>query len=98
MTHPNLDIRQILQRGGGPERLAQRSQELAKRGKLRQAIAAKTIYCWFGNGIPEKHWALVMGECDVTEEILHRANEAARKAGQPFPRQRGRSTGARVAA
>ncbi len=76
-----MTIRELLQeRGGGPARLAKRSVEWARRGRLPKPIAEKSIYAWFGNGIPEKNWAFVMKECGVTLETLHSANEALRKA------------------
>lgn len=81
MSDPSFTVREILQqRGGGPARLAKRSEEWAKRGKLPKVIAEKSIYSWFDNGIPEKHWAFVMKECTVTLGTLHAANEALRKA------------------
>ena len=86
MSAETLNVRGILQRGGGPEKLSKRSEALAARGKLQKPIAEKTIYSWFGNGFPEKNWSFVMGECSVTEEVLHRANEALRKAA---PRSNG---------
>src|ERR1043166_7540247 len=81
MSEPSFTVREILQqRGGGPARLAKRSEEWARKGKLPKPIAEKPIYSWFGNGIPEKNWAFVMKECTVSEGTLHAANEAVRKA------------------
>jgi hypothetical protein len=79
-TSEILNVREIIQRGGGPKRLHERSKAVACRGRKRRAaaIAEKTIYSWFDNGIPEKHWGFVMPECGVTAAELHRANEALR--------------------
>ena len=89
-----MTIREILQeRGGGPARLAKRSAEWARRGKLPKPIAEKSIYAWFGNGIPEKNWAFVLKECGVTLQVLHAANEAVRKEeARAKGRQNGRTT------
>lgn len=80
MSKSPLAIREIIQAAGGPKHLHERSIELAGKGKFRnlQPIAEKTIYAWFENGIPEKHWVFVMPECGVTAVELHRANEALR--------------------
>lgn len=80
MSKSPSTIRDIIQAGGGAKRLHERSKQLAGKGKFRnlQAIAEKTIYAWFENGIPEKHWVFVMPECGVTAVDLHDANEALR--------------------
>ena len=52
---------------GGPEAIAPRA------GRSIWAI-----YKWFGNGIPEKHWGLVMELSNVTIDEIYRANQAAR--------------------
>lgn len=80
MSTPHLTVREILQRGHGPEKLAERSAQWVKRDKLRRPIAEKTMYSWFANGIPEKHWSFIMAECEVSLATLHWANEAARKS------------------
>jgi hypothetical protein len=82
-------VREIIQRGGGPKALHQKGKGLAKQRRER-VIAEKTIYSWFVNGIPEKHWWLVMAVCRVTEGDLHRANEELRlmhSARRSEPRQ-----------
>ena len=80
-----LDVRAIVQKGGGPKRLHEKITRLAKLGKLRpdQMIAEKTIYSWFEGGIPERHWGSIMPLCKVTEGELHQANEALRKRVRP---------------
>lgn len=91
-----LGVREIIQRGGGPKALHARHKEVIKAEKRRneKAVAEKTIYSWFENGIPEKHWAFVMSECRVTEADLHRANEALRR---PRPSQRALARAAQAA-
>jgi hypothetical protein len=79
-----LSVREIVHKGGGPKRLHEKSKGLAKQ-RCERVIAEKTIYSWFENGIPEKHWWLVMLVCHVKEGDLHRANEALRRA-RPKPR------------
>ena len=88
MSKSDRAIREIIQAAGGPKRLHKRSTELAGKGKFRnlQPIAEKTIYAWFENGIPEKHWGFVMPECGVTAVELHRANEALRSEHEPSRR------------
>ena len=48
--------------------------------KSGDKITPNAVYKWMANGIPERHWALVMGMCPVTVEELHRLNEQARAA------------------
>jgi hypothetical protein len=79
-----LDVREIIQRAGGPKGLHAHMRKLVRSGKLRpdQAVAEKSIYSWFEIGIPERHWSFVMSACQVTESDLHKANEALRKQTQ----------------
>ena len=83
-----LDVREIIQKAGGPKGLHAHMKKLVRGGKLRpdQAVAEKSIYSWFEIGIPERHWGFVMSACQVTESDLHKANEALRKQTQKPPR------------
>lgn len=78
------DVREIIQKAGGPKGLHAHMRKLVRGGKLRpdQAVAEKSIYSWFEIGIPERHWSFVMSACEVTESDLHKANEALRKQAQ----------------
>ena len=76
-----LTVRDIVKLGGGAKALSLRSSDLAARGELAEPVADKTIYSWFGSGIPEKHWRWLRPVCGVTVEQLHDANEAARRSG-----------------
>lgn len=73
-----LTVRQIIQKAGGPKALHAQGKLLA-RERQERPIAEKTIYSWFVNGIPEKHWWLVMPVCKVTVSELHKANEELRR-------------------
>ncbi len=45
---------------------------------------AREIDQWIGNGIPEKHWAIVRMLTDISTAALHAANERVRGAnGDP---------------
>lgn len=64
-----LTIQDIIERAGGPEKIA-------------GAIGAKhwAVRKWPKNGIPEKHWAALRGLTDIPIEQLHAANELIRIA------------------
>jgi hypothetical protein len=83
-TMSTLDVREIIQKAGGPKGLHAHMRDLVRTKKLRpdQAVAEKSIYSWFEIGIPERHWSFVMSACEVTESDLHKANEALRKQSQ----------------
>lgn len=85
-----LDVREIIQKAGGPKGLHAHMKKLVRSGKLRtdQAVAEKSIYSWFEIGIPERHWGFVMSACQVSESDLHKANEALRKQAQKPKRAR----------
>jgi uncharacterized protein (DUF2336 family) len=70
----DLTVREIIQRGGGPKGL---------RAVAAIRISEKTVYSWFQNGIPERHWRWVRTACGVTAEQLHRANESLRAGLRP---------------
>jgi hypothetical protein len=85
-----LDVREIIQKAGGPKGLHAHMMKLVRDKKMRadQAVAEKSIYSWFEIGIPERHWGFVMAACQVTESDLHKANEALRKQAQkPRPKR-----------
>lgn len=39
-----------------------------------------TVRKWRENGIPEKHWAMVMAMTEVSPDALHKANTSLRDA------------------
>jgi hypothetical protein len=48
--------------------------------RMRRPVDKKSIYKWAQNGIPEKHWALVMAVLPyVTVEQLFAANQKLRE-------------------
>lgn len=92
-----MDIREIIEKGGGAPRIAEESERLAALDPVTYRIAkVKAVYKWATNGIPEWHWPVVARLSGVTEIDIYKANrelEAASKS--PHPKRR---ASARVAA
>ncbi|MBX3490868.1 hypothetical protein [Parvibaculum sp.] len=65
-------VTEIISACGGPDRI---EAEASVRGVKLTSWAVKK---WNQNGIPEKHWDLVMGLCPTTVEALYNANSALR--------------------
>lgn len=62
----------IIRLSGGPDAI---EAEATLRGAKLTAWAVKK---WPQNGIPEKHWEMLMGMCGANIENLYAANQAVR--------------------
>jgi hypothetical protein len=62
-------VKGILEHAGGPTKIAEASAG---------AISVEAVYKWSKIGIPDRHWSILMGLCDVTADELYAANLAAR--------------------
>lgn len=72
-------VKEILDAAGGPGKIAEASAG---------AVSVEAVYKWPKIGIPDRHWSILMGLCDVTADELYAANVAARSpadAGQETP-------------
>jgi hypothetical protein len=65
-------VQDIIQSCGGPEKI---EAEARNRGTKLTSWAVKK---WLQNGIPEKHWRLVMDMSGATIELIYQANDAFR--------------------
>jgi carbamoyl-phosphate synthase small subunit len=72
MFNPDMSIRGIIERCGGPERVADHT-----------GLGLWAIKKWPRNGIPEKHWAGLRELADIPIEELHAANLQARGIASP---------------
>ena len=70
-TRPST-VKEILDAAGGPTKIAEASE--ASDG----AVSVEAVYKWPKIGIPDRHWPVIMGLCDVTAAELLAANIAAR--------------------
>lgn len=66
-------IREIIDDAGGPQKIAAFSK------KSRHPVAIKTVYAWMANGIPEKHWDLMVRMTQATPDELYAANKPLRR-------------------
>lgn len=66
-------VRQIIEDAGGPHKIAAASR------KTRRPIGFKTVYAWYANGIPEKHWDLMAKLANATPDELYHANRPLRR-------------------
>lgn len=65
----NRSITEILKAAGGPVAIAERSEG---------ALTVDAVYKWQRNGIPDRHWPLVMPHAGATPEEMFSANELLR--------------------
>ena len=65
-------IRTIIEKCGGAKAIAEHST------KSGRHLAAKTVYSWVDNGIPEWHWPVIRELGGYTADDLHVANERLR--------------------
>ena len=73
-----MSIEDIIEACGGAGRLERAATASGRKLNYR------TVYKWIRNGIPERHWPLVMELSSATPDQLHAANEALR-AGRVRP-------------
>jgi len=71
-----MRIKRIIKASGGPEAIAAGAR--ARGTKL----TAWSVYKWQSNGIPEKHWPLIVDLSGATIEDLFAANTELRSGQQ----------------
>lgn len=71
MTKPK-SIPDIIQQAGGPDRIIQRAEKLSR----------WALYKWVDNGIPERHWPLIIELSGLSADELLAANVAVRAREQ----------------
>lgn len=70
-------IEQIIKDAGGARAISEASGPIDENGK--RPLTYDAVYKWSKNGVPDRHWPLVMSLTPSTAEELYVANLAARE-------------------
>ena len=70
-------IEQIIKDAGGARAISEASGPADKKGK--RPLTYDVVYKWPKNGIPDRHWPLVMSMTPASAEELFMANRAVRE-------------------
>lgn len=72
-------VSDIIRRGGGPDQIAQKAIENGVK------LTADAVKKWRKNGIPEKHWPILMDLSGIDVKRLFAANNELRKGRACVP-------------
>ncbi len=67
-------VKEIIKLAGGAAKIA----EASAASVIPEKVSAEAVWKWPKIGIPDRHWPIIRGLCDVTAEELYQANVAAR--------------------
>lgn len=68
-TPRHRSVKEILDAAGGPAKIAEASAG---------AVSVEAVYKWPKIGVPDRHWSILMGLCNVAADELYAANLDAR--------------------
>jgi hypothetical protein len=71
------NIPDIIKDAGGARKIHEASGPIDDKGK--RPLTYDAVYKWATNGIPDRHWPLLMSLTETSAEELHAANCAIRE-------------------
>jgi hypothetical protein len=67
-----IDVKQLIELSGGPEKIAKASQ------KTRDEVSVWAVKKWYQRGIPDAHWGLISKLSGQSIDAIYRINQSFR--------------------